>query len=102
EEALLPGKIDVAVHSCKDLPGRLAQGCAVRAVLERAPTDDVLISKTARSFAELPPRARLATSSVRRSRQLRWMRGDLVVEAIRGNVPTRVQKLRDSETLDGI
>ncbi len=102
EDALLAGEIDVAVHSCKDLPGHLANGCVVRAVLERAATDDVLISKNARSFSALPARARIATSSVRRHRQLLGLREDLHIEEMRGNVPTRLRKLRDSDSLDAI
>ncbi|MEA3186335.1 MAG: hydroxymethylbilane synthase [Chthoniobacter sp.] len=102
ETALLAGEIDLAVHSCKDLPGQLAEGCVVRAVLERAATEDILISRKPRSFAELPVRARVATSSVRRCRQLLALRPDLIVTEMRGNVPTRLHKLRDADSLDAI
>jgi hydroxymethylbilane synthase len=102
EDALLAGEIDAAVHSLKDLPGHLPAGVEVMAVLERANTGDVLISKTARGFDELPTAARIGTSSVRRRKQLLWMRQDLFIEEIRGNVPTRLRKLRESGNLDAI
>ena len=102
EQALLDGTIDAAVHSCKDLPGHLAQGLEVRAVLERADTADVLIAKTPQAFSALPQGAHIATSSVRRRRQLLWLRPDLVIEEMRGNVPTRINKLGLSNVLDGI
>jgi len=102
EQALLEGSIDAAVHSCKDLPGHLAGGLEVRAVLERANTADVLITKKPVTFSGLPQGARIATSSVRRRRQLLWLRPDLAIEEMRGNVPTRINKLGLSDGLDGI
>lgn len=101
EQALIDGQIDVAVHSCKDLPGELAVGLEVCAVLERADTADILITRE-KGFSELPVGAVIGTGSVRRRRQLNWLRPDLAVQEIRGNVPTRLQKLADSETLVGI
>lgn len=101
EQALLDGAIDVAVHSCKDLPGKIADGLAVRAVLEREDTADVFISRGGK-FAGLPEGAVVATGSVRRRRQLAWLHPGLKVEEMRGNVPTRVEKLRASKTLAGI
>ncbi|MCE9608625.1 MAG: hydroxymethylbilane synthase [Chthoniobacter sp.] len=102
EDALLGGTIDVAVHSLKDLPGHNPPGLAVTAVLERAATADVLIARDARAFDELPPGAVLGTSSVRRARQLRWLRPDLVIEEWRGNVQTRLRKLGESDRVAGI
>lgn len=102
QEALLTGQIDAAVHSAKDIPGQVPEGLSICAALERADTADVLISKKPCSFAELPPGARIATSSVRRRNQLLWMRPDLEIEEMRGNVPTRLNKLREFESLDGI
>lgn len=102
QTALLDGTIDAAVHSLKDLPGHTPARLEVVAVLERATTSDVLISKSALTFSGLPEAARIATSSVRRRRQLLWMRPDLLVEEMRGNVPTRLKKLRESKTLDAI
>ena len=98
EEALLSREIDVAVHSCKDMPGDMPEGLLLAAVLPRANTDDVLITKTA---GPLPEGARVATSSVRRSRQLTARRPDLVIEEIRGNVATRLRKLRENDALHG-
>ncbi len=102
EDLLLDRSIDVAVHSLKDLPGHTPPGLSVTAVLERADTSDVLIARTARQLDDLPRGAIVATTSVRRARQLRWIRSDLRIDAIRGNVPTRIQKLRDAESWDAI
>jgi hydroxymethylbilane synthase len=97
EIALEAGKIDVAVHSLKDVPTELGAGFRIAAVLPRAATEDVLVSKFPGGLAALPNGALVATSSVRRARQLRWLRPDLQVEEIRGNVPTRIQKLATTE-----
>jgi len=102
EDALLAGSIDVAVHSLKDLPGHNPSGLEVSAVLERAPTADVLITKGVCRFEDLPTGARLGTSSVRRSRQLRWLRPDLAIEQWRGNVPTRLRKFVERDDVAGI
>ena len=102
EDALLAGTIDVAVHSLKDLPGQNPAGLALDAVLERASTADVLIGKGPASLAELPHGARIGTSSVRRARQLRWLRPDLQIEEWRGNVPTRLRKLAERDDVAGI
>lgn len=93
EEALLAGSIDVAVHSLKDLPGHNPPGLEIVAVLERAPTADMLVSKTDGGLDSLPAGSHVGTSSVRRSRQLGWLRPDIVIEEWRGNVPTRLRKL---------
>ena len=102
EDALLAGTIDAAVHSLKDLPGHNPPGLAVTAVLERAATADVLITKEPGGFAELPEGAVVGTSSVRRARQLRWRRPDLQIEEWRGNVQTRLRKLGESDRVAGI
>jgi hydroxymethylbilane synthase len=102
EDALLAGAIDVAVHSMKDLPGHNPFGLEITGVLERAATADLLVSKTADRFEALPMGARIGTSSVRRARQLRWQRPDLVVEEFRGNVQTRLRKLGQSPVLAAI
>jgi len=103
EEYLVRGEIDVAVHSCKDMPGDMAPGLVLAAVLERARTADVLISREkAYTLETLPHGAHVATSSVRRARQLTWKRPDLVIEEIRGNVQTRLRKLTESTTLTAI
>jgi hydroxymethylbilane synthase len=95
EQALQAGAIHVAVHSLKDVPTILKPGFRIAAVLPRAPVEDVLISKVAGGFGALPRGSVVATSSVRRARQLRWLRPDLVVADIRGNVATRIRKVAD-------
>lgn len=102
EDALLSGAIDVAVHSLKDLPGHNPPGLAVTAVLERAPTADVLITREPLTLRDLPPGAILGTSSVRRARQLQWRRPDVRIEEWRGNVQTRLRKLAERADVAGI
>ncbi len=102
EDALVEGSIDLAVHSLKDLPGHNPPGLEISAVLERAPIADVLVSHTHGGLAALPHAARVGTSSVRRARQLAWLRPDLRIEEWRGNVPTRLRKLAESTTVAAI
>ena len=101
ERALLEGRIDVAVHSAKDLPSDTADGLQVCAALPRAAVDDVLITKTAAALSTLPAGATIATGSVRRQRQLRCARPDVRIVDLRGNVPTRLRKLTENPW-DGI
>ena len=89
--------IDVAVHSLKDLPGHNPPGLEIVAVLERAPTADVLVGKAPGGLDALPHAARVGTSSIRRARQLAWLRPDLRIEEWRGNVPTRLRKLAERD-----
>lgn len=102
EVALENGEIDLAVHSMKDVPTVLDDHFDVVGALERAPVADVLVCSHASSLEALPQGATVATSSVRRQRQLKWLRPDLELVDIRGNVPTRLQKLRDNDELDAI
>ncbi len=102
EDALLRDEIEIAVHSLKDLPGHNPPGLAITAVLERAPTADVLIAKHDGGFDALPQGARIGTSSVRRARQMRHLRPDLQIEEWRGNVQTRLRKLAVAEGVAGI
>ncbi len=97
ELALEGGEIDLAVHSLKDVPSALEEGFAIGAVLPRAPICDVLITKGGGGLQGLPAGATVATSAVRRQRILQWLRPDLKVADIRGNVPTRIRKLHASE-----
>src|SRR5207245_2808152 len=96
EEALLAGRIDVAVHSLKDLPTRLPDGLALGAVPPRADPAEALVTRLdgVVSIAELGPGGRIGTSSLRRVAQLRYLRPDLEIVPLRGNVPTRVQKVK--------
>jgi hydroxymethylbilane synthase len=97
QRALLDGRIDLAVHSLKDLPTASVEGLTITAVPERESTRDVLVSTRAGSLEELPQRARIGTGSLRRKAQLLHLRPDLVVEDIRGNVETRLKKLDDGQ-----
>jgi hydroxymethylbilane synthase len=99
EQALLDGKIDLAVHSAKDVPGQLAPGLALLGAPARAPVQDALCG--AASVDALPTGARVGTSSLRRTAQLLAARPDLEIVAMRGNVDTRLSKL-NSEDLDAI
>jgi len=101
ERALLAREVDVAVHSAKDLPSQTNPAAQIAAVLPRAPTNDVLISKHSGGLASIPCGATVATGSIRRQRQLHWNRPDLKLVDLRGNVPTRVRKLAENEW-DGI
>lgn len=100
EVALLEQQIDFAVHSLKDVPTILEPAFDICAVLERAPTGDILITNGP-SLAELPAGAVIGTSSVRRKLQLLHLRPDLQVIDIRGNVPTRMEKVITQPGLDG-
>jgi len=102
EEALDAGEIDIAVHSLKDLPTVLGTRYVLAAVLERAPVRDVLVMREPGGLAALPVGARVGTGSVRRAKQMEWMRSDVVVSDLRGNVPTRLRKLADEGIYDAI
>jgi hydroxymethylbilane synthase len=97
ERALVAGEIDVAVHSAKDLPSEMTSAAEIAAVLPRAAMDDVLVSKRRGGLASLPRGATVATGSVRRRHQLLWRRADLNIVDLRGNVPTRLRRLAETE-----
>jgi hydroxymethylbilane synthase len=101
EVALAASKIDLAVHSMKDLPGDLAEGLVLGAVPERADPRDALISASGAGLDDLPDGARVGTSSLRRACQLRARRKTLKIEPLRGNVNTRLRKL-DAGELDAV
>jgi hydroxymethylbilane synthase len=94
EEALLDGRADLAVHSLKDLPTELPEGLVLAAVPEREDPRDAVIGK---KLADLPPGAKVGTSSLRRAAQLLKLRPDLQVESIRGNLDTRLRKLDEGQ-----
>ncbi|MGA0846916.1 MAG: hydroxymethylbilane synthase, partial [Luteolibacter sp.] len=102
ETALDDGSIDLAVHSLKDLPTVLDPRFKLAAVLERAAMRDVLITRSGHSLDSLPAGSQIGTSSVRRARQVEWLRPELQVVDLRGNVPTRLQKLAQDPSLDAI
>lgn len=93
EEALRDGRIDMAVHSLKDLPSRLPADLIIAAVSPRQDPRDALISPQARSFADLPIGATIGTSSLRRRAQILQARPDLHMVDMRGNIDTRLRKL---------
>lgn len=98
EAALLAEEIDLAVHSLKDMPTELPQALALGAILERAdPHDALVVGDGAADLEDLPPGARVGTSSLRRQAQLLALRPDLRVMDVRGNVDTRLRKLRDGQ-----
>lgn len=101
EEALLDGRIDLAVHSMKDMPAALPEGLHIAAVPLRENPLDALISLRHASLEDLPQGARVGTSSLRRGAQLLHRRPDLTIVALRGNVDTRLKKLETTE-LDAI
>ena len=102
EQALLDGRIDVAVHSLKDLPTRLPEGLALGAVPARADPAEVLVTRATgvASLAGLDSGVRIGTSSLRRTAQIRYLRADLDIMPLRGNVPTRVRKVQEGR--DGL
>ena len=97
DEALLAGRIDLAVHSLKDLPTILPEGIVLACVPEREDVRDALIAPGAKSLAELPQGAVLGTASLRRAAQALHQRPDLRIQALRGNVQTRLDKLARGE-----
>jgi len=101
EAALLEERVDLAVHSMKDLPSKLTDGLALAATTERFDPRDVLVARSASSLETLPRGGTVATGSLRRRSQLLALRPDLKVEDLRGNVPTRLEKF-DRSTWDAI
>jgi hydroxymethylbilane synthase len=95
EEALAEKRIDLAVHSLKDLPTELAPEFEIAAVTEREDPRDAFLSRHFDSIDHLPQRSLVGTSSLRRQAQLKALRVDLKVEPLRGNVDTRVRKMED-------
>ena len=95
QQALLEQRVDLAVHSLKDLPTFVVPGLVLASVPPRGPTGDALVSLRHRSFDALPPGAVVATSSLRRKAQLLHRRPDLKLVDIRGNVETRLHKLAE-------
>lgn len=97
EEALLAGEIDLAVHSMKDVPAQLPDGLEILCVPPREDARDALISRDGRRFKDLPQGARIGTASLRRQAQLLNARPDLCIEMLRGNLDTRLRKLKDGQ-----
>lgn len=101
EQALLDEEIDLAVHSMKDMPWELPEGLMIGAIPLREDPRDCLITREARGLDDLPHGAKVGTSSLRRSSQLQYLRPDLNIESVRGNIDSRLKKL-ESEGFDAI
>jgi len=101
EDELLDSKIDLAVHSLKDLPTKMTEGLCVNAVVKRNDPRDAFLSYSSKSFNKLKPQSKIGTSSFRRQAQLNLLRNDIKIVAMRGNIDTRVKKLKNQE-FDGI
>lgn len=97
QRALLDNRVDLAVHSLKDLPTAPTPGLTLAAIPPRETTHDCLVSNSVKSLQELPKGARLGTGSLRRRAQALFIRPDLVVEEIRGNVDSRLRKLDEGQ-----
>lgn len=97
ENEMLAGKIDLAVHSLKDMPTQLPEGLVLAAITKREDPRDAFVSNTYSSFNELPQGAKVGTSSLRRKAQLLNRRPDLDIHDLRGNVDTRLRKLVDEQ-----
>jgi hydroxymethylbilane synthase len=101
EDALLDGRIDIAVHSMKDMPADLPEGLCIGPVPKRENPADVLISKNGFLLSELEPQARIGTSSLRRASQIKHAKPDFIILPLRGNLDTRIKKLETGD-LDAI
>lgn len=95
EEALLDGSVDLAVHSMKDVPTELPEGLGIVAVSEREDPRDAVLSGSGTPILELPKGSKIGTSSLRRQAQLFAVRPDFVIEPLRGNINTRLRKLKE-------
>ncbi len=93
EEAMLRDEIDIAVHSMKDVPAELPEELFIGVVVEREDPRDAFLSVKYKGIRDLPPGAKIGTSSLRRRSQLALVRPDLVIEDLRGNLDTRIRKL---------
>ena len=102
ESALLDNRIDIAVHSLKDMPSSLTTELVIAAVPEREDPRDALISRKGILLEDLPSGSRIATGSIRRQALVKSMRPDLTVEPVRGNVETRLEKLRQTDGPDAV
>ena len=102
EAALLDNRIDIAVHSLKDMPSSITSELVIAAVPEREDPRDALISRKGIPLEDLPAGSRIATGSIRRQALVKSMRPDLIVEPVRGNVETRLEKLRQTDGPDAV
>jgi hydroxymethylbilane synthase len=97
EDAMLADRIDLAVHSLKDMPVQLPDGLTLAAIPPREDPRDALVARSGQQFAALPPGACVGTSSLRRQVQLKLLRKDIQIETLRGNLDTRLRKLSEGQ-----
>jgi len=97
EDELLESKINLAVHSLKDLPTIMTEGLCINALVKRNDPRDAFLSYSRKSFNDLKPQSKIGTSSFRRHAQLNLLRDDLKIFPMRGNIDTRIKKLKDKE-----
>ena len=97
EEELLDSKIDLAVHSLKDLPTIMTEGLCINSVIKRNDPRDAFLSFSNQSFNDLKPKSKIGTSSFRREAQLNLLRNDIEIVPVRGNIDTRIGKLKNKE-----
>jgi len=97
EDELLDSKIDLAVHSLKDLPTKMTDGLCVNAVVKRNDPRDAFLSNVSTSFFKLKSQSKVGTSSLRRKAQLNSLRSDINIVSMRGNIDTRIGKLKNKE-----
>jgi len=97
EDELLDLKIDLAVHSLKDLPSKMTNGLCVNAVVKRNDPRDAFLSNVSTSFFKLKSQSKVGTSSLRRKAQLNSLRDDINIVSMRGNIDTRISKLKNKE-----
>ena len=101
DDCLLKNKIDIAVHSAKDIPSKLSQGINISAFLKREDPRDILLSNKNYSFQNIPSNMVIGTSSIRRKKQIHHLRPDLKIKFLRGNIETRIKKMK-TNNYDGI
>ena len=97
EEELLDSQINLAVHSLKDLPSKMTEGLCINGVVKRNDPRDAFLSSSAKSFYDLKPQSVVGTSSFRRKAQLNILRNDINIISMRGNIDTRINKLKNKE-----
>ena len=97
EDELLDSKIDLAIHSLKDLPSKMTDGLCVNAVVKRNDPRDAFLSYSSKSLFQLKPESIIGTSSFRRKAQLNFLRNDINIISMRGNIDTRIGKLKNKE-----
>jgi hydroxymethylbilane synthase len=102
EEALRDGRVDIAVHSLKDMPSSLPPEFALAAVPNREDPRDAFVSRSGETLEKIPAGSRVGTGSARRKALIKSLRPDLVVEPLRGNVPTRLGKLDEADGPDAV